>query len=60
LLEWDARIPEFPIVHAEVLKARNYIAKHLRSSPPAAMRSAVAEGPASIPHPLSFIIPEVA
>ena len=22
LLEWDARIPEFPVVHAEVLKAR--------------------------------------
>lgn len=26
LLEWDARIPEFPVVHAEVLKARRYMA----------------------------------
>jgi uncharacterized protein (UPF0276 family) len=25
LLEWDARIPDFPVVHAEVLKARNYL-----------------------------------
>lgn len=24
LLEWDADIPEFPVLHAEVLKARNY------------------------------------
>lgn len=25
LLEWDAGIPEFPVVHAEVLKARDYM-----------------------------------
>jgi uncharacterized protein len=25
LLEWDARIPDFPVLHAEVLKARNYL-----------------------------------
>jgi len=24
LLEWDAKIPEFPVVHAEVLKAKKY------------------------------------
>ena len=24
-VEWDARIPEFPVVHAEVLKARDYL-----------------------------------
>jgi uncharacterized protein len=29
LLEWDARIPPFPVVHAEVLKARNYMAGEL-------------------------------
>ena len=27
LLEWDAKIPEFPILHAEVLKARQYIGR---------------------------------
>jgi uncharacterized protein (UPF0276 family) len=25
LLEWDAKIPEFPVLHAEVLKARDYL-----------------------------------
>jgi uncharacterized protein len=25
LLEWDAKIPEFPVVHAEVLKSRQYM-----------------------------------
>ena len=25
LLEWDAKIPEFPVVHAEVLKARQFM-----------------------------------
>jgi len=25
LLEWDAKIPEFPVVHAEVLKAKEYL-----------------------------------
>ena len=25
LLEWDAKIPEFPVVHAEVLKAREFM-----------------------------------
>tara|TARA_R110002049_G_scaffold234002_6_gene407343 strand:- start:5225 stop:6199 length:975 start_codon:yes stop_codon:yes gene_type:complete len=26
LLEWDAQIPEFPVLHSEVLKAKRYIA----------------------------------
>jgi uncharacterized protein (UPF0276 family) len=61
LLEWDARIPEFPVVHAEVLKARQYMSAALAPSPtrPAAP-AAVARTPASVPHPLSFIIPDVA
>jgi uncharacterized protein (UPF0276 family) len=29
LLEWDARIPPFPVVHAEVLKSRNYMTSEL-------------------------------
>jgi uncharacterized protein len=27
LLEWDAKIPPFPVVHAEVLKAKRYMAQ---------------------------------
>jgi uncharacterized protein (UPF0276 family) len=59
LLEWDARIPEFPVVHAEVLKARQYMNAEL----PATAASPVdtpAPTTATVPHPLSFIIPEVA
>jgi hypothetical protein len=29
LLEWDAKIPPFPVVHAEVLKARNFMQAEL-------------------------------
>jgi uncharacterized protein (UPF0276 family) len=32
LLEWDAKIPEFPVVHAEVLKAKHYLAESLTHS----------------------------
>ena len=33
LLEWDARIPPFPVVHAEVLKAKQYMAAELQPPP---------------------------
>jgi uncharacterized protein (UPF0276 family) len=59
LLEWDAKIPEFPVVHAEVLEAR----QHIRSDLPPAMFSAlpptVTEHAATVPHPLSFLVPDV-
>jgi uncharacterized protein len=32
LLEWDSSVPEFPVLHAEVLKARHYLTEDL--SPP--------------------------
>jgi len=60
LLEWDARIPEFPVVHAEVLKARQYMTKRLPPTRPVSTSTRAAHGPPSIPHPLSFIIPDVA
>jgi uncharacterized protein (UPF0276 family) len=56
LLEWDARIPPFPVVHAEVLKARQHMTEHLR----APVR--VEEPPSSgvrgrgLPHPLAHTI----
>ena len=46
LLEWDAKIPPFPVVHAEVLKAREYMAAELNPH-----RKSVCEAP---PHPSSF------
>ena len=72
LLEWDAKIPEFPVVHAEALKAREY----LTAAPPlttSAAQSAMLsiDGPPApdagldpaeqtVPHPLAFMVPEVA
>src|SRR3984893_12519231 len=32
LLEWDARIPPFPVVHAEVQKARRFMGERLEST----------------------------
>ncbi len=59
LLEWDARIPEFPIVHAEVLKARNYMDSALRPRP-TARTVAISCETATVPHPLAHSIVQVA
>jgi uncharacterized protein (UPF0276 family) len=64
LLEWDARIPEFPVVHAEVLKARGYMDGLDRAhgalpeqSPAAAAGGQVAAG---VSNPIAYIVPEIA
>jgi uncharacterized protein (UPF0276 family) len=57
LLEWDARIPAFPVVHAEVLKARDYMAARLPAPAFAASRPAV--GAAGVSNPVSFLVAEV-
>jgi uncharacterized protein len=66
LLEWDAKIPPFPVVHAEVLKAKQYMGEQL--SPPIVNESASTKSPAQLvapvgaltaPHPLSFVTSEV-
>jgi hypothetical protein len=62
LLEWDAKIPEFPVVHAEVLKARRYMAAELSaaSKPPFPMPEAVPDprAPRTVPHPAAFVVAE--
>ncbi len=55
LLEWDAKIPEFPVVHAEVLKAKQHMTADL-SAPPSKPARFEAE---AAPHPVSFITAEV-
>jgi uncharacterized protein (UPF0276 family) len=62
LLEWDARIPEFPIVHAEVLKARGYMGQQLGEAPP--QQSAAAPAPhesrtPGVSNPIAYIVPEL-
>jgi len=61
LLEWDADIPPFPVVHAEVLKARQYMDENLQI--PAQGQDPVLSEPetpdlTAIPHPASFIVAE--
>ncbi len=60
LLEWDAKIPPFPVVHAEVLKARNYMGGALGPVGVAPVPgSGASPDSAAVSNPLSFIVPEV-
>jgi uncharacterized protein (UPF0276 family) len=55
LLEWDAQIPDFPTVHAEVLKAREWLAHPQQLSvapPPVRPAMPSATGYKGVPHPL--------
>lgn len=53
LLEWDARIPEFPVVHAEVLKARQHMRAALESPSQAAAGLELAvDGAPAVFHPI--------
>ena len=67
LLEWDADIPEFDVLHDEVLKARNYMQAKLPSQDEAASPRQLPSSPpardvadrAVVPHPVSFIVPDL-
>jgi uncharacterized protein (UPF0276 family) len=59
LLEWDAKIPPFPVVHAEVLKARNYMTAALSGRAGGHRPAATAPAAPGVSNPLSFIVPEV-
>jgi uncharacterized protein len=57
LLEWDAKIPPFAEMHAEVLKAKNYMTAALT---PAVPRPDIASSESgAIPQPLHVMVPEV-
>lgn len=60
LLEWDARIPPFDEMHAEVLKARRYMHNQLPGVPlPLASPEPTYANTDAIPQPLHFVAPEV-
>ncbi len=61
LLEWDANIPPFPVVHDEVLKAKRFMSEHLPEPAPAGREDAAipAAASATVFHPLHHIQPEV-
>jgi uncharacterized protein len=58
LLEWDARIPDFPVLHAEALKARDYLLKELHFT--AAGQPSLPGKPqaTAIANPLHIVAPE--
>jgi len=65
LLEWDANIPPFPVLHAEVLKARLHIADELGDAKMGAVyaeeRNAgdTRQDGVAVPHPLHHMAAEV-
>ncbi len=54
LLEWDAKIPDFPTVHAEVLKARAAV-----RALEACRTTQQSESPSGLPHPAHLVPVEV-
>ena len=62
LLEWDAKIPPFEVVHAEVLKAKQFMSSRLRPLPSAIKsgQSKEVAAASAVPHPLHHSMVEVA
>lgn len=59
LLEWDARIPEFPVVHQEVLKAKQFMGAELNHVEPVdASEPSFDDEPSTVPHPAAFVAAE--
>lgn len=59
LLEWDAKIPPFEVVHAEVLKAKQFMSENL-TVVPAPSPHAEPVAVSAVPHPLHHSMVEVA
>ena len=60
LLEWDAKIPEFPVVHAEVLKAKRFMGEELSAGGSEAPAAAPYDSSGAVFHPLAHAVVEVA
>jgi len=60
LLEWDANIPAFPIVHAEVLKAKQYMGEQLHGLAPNAAAPDRPDIAPSVFHPVAHMVVDVA
>ena len=63
LLEWDASIPPFPVLHEEVLKAKQFMSNHLPTTLQAATshNTSAQDGTDGVvaPHPLHYVPVEV-
>jgi uncharacterized protein len=60
LLEWDAKIPPFPEVHAEVLKARAYMSARLTPATVVSSPTGASANSSAISNPVAFLVSEVA
>lgn len=58
LLEWDAKIPDFPILHAEALRARDYIGAQSDGVAEAFMPEASEPQTFAVSNPIHFMIPD--
>ncbi len=66
LLEWDARIPPFPEVHAEVLKAKSHLAQalagdlaeadRLQTPPPGEVEAGQLDASTPVSNPVAFLM----
>jgi len=59
LLEWDASIPPFDVVHQEVLKAKQHMSTQLRATGDLADSVTTTSQESVVPHPLHFMTPEI-
>ena len=60
LLEWDAKIPAFPVVHAEVLKAKSFMHEALATDvAPATVAAPHIGSQPAVFHPLAHTVVEV-
>jgi uncharacterized protein (UPF0276 family) len=58
LLEWDAKIPDFPTLHAEVLKARDYVGAQSAGIVRNSESEIIEPGAFAISTPIHFMIPD--
>jgi len=58
LLEWDAKIPDFPTLHAEALRARDYIGAQSDGVAEAFVAEAPDQLAFAISDPIQFMIPD--
>ncbi len=60
LLEWDAKIPPFEVVHSEVLKAKSFMGSELSTGPVLTRTEAPLGDGHAVFHPLAHSVVEVA
>ena len=57
LLEWDAKIPDFPSLHAEVLKARDYMDTQSTREVSTLIPEPIVQPASPVSNPIDFMVP---